>query len=373
MSSLGTEAADYTEACTKCQRVGKLYKSQSNCPNIISLHTTRSSICAGKKSGQLLEKKKKSLDRLGKIVSAWRNSGGGQVLIHVEGQLPEDRCLEQFDEFITRSLTDLIDDGELYVDTYRRQWLSDIQKFRDYTNFVFVNVKKTNGLATVDFNTKVRNDIENVSVTSANLGKCMLKRRKNTVSPTTRGLYENTQLLHECRHIEIKALHVDRLKSAVATKLLRSPSDFVDYIWYDLKLKDNLTSMSKIEGGGSYYVGISENILDIESCRTKILNIDGFSIKFEESEITSAIESKLQSDTIALYGNNFCDVPVNLIEVRLHPINGTDRRVLEVAVRCFDGIIFSDKDGPRAYEVKNNNIHRMDKAVWLERFTAVMT
>ncbi|XP_071084617.1 uncharacterized protein [Haliotis cracherodii] len=373
MSSLGSEnAKKYIDGCAKCEAVGKSYKSQYNSANCILLHTKRCIICVGKKSGKLLETKKKTLDRLGKVVSALRNSGGGHVLIHVEDQIPEDRCLEQFDEFITRSLSDLIDDGELYVDMYKRHWLSDIHEFQGHTDYVLVSVKETNGIATVDFNTKVRNDIENISVTSASLALCMINRQNNTdiKKPKTKGLCESIQDLHESRNIEIKRFHIGKLKNQITKQISRSPSDFVHYIWDDLKLKDNLTSMSKVEGGGSYYVGISEDILDIESYRTKLLNIDGFCMTFEESEIIRAIKAKLESDTIALQGSTFCSVPDDLIEVRLHPLPGTERRVLEVAVGYYDGIVFSDKDGPRAYEVKYNAIHRMDKATWLGRIKA---
>ncbi|XP_048246861.1 uncharacterized protein LOC125377445 [Haliotis rufescens] len=373
MSSLGSETAKkYIDGCTKCEAVGQSYMSQYNSAKCILLHTERGIICAGKKSGQLLEKKKKTLDRLGKVVSALRNSGGGHVLIHVEGQIPEDRCLEQFDEFITRSLSDLIDDGELYVDTYRRHWLSDIHEFQGHADYVLVSVKETNRIATVDFNTKVRNDIENVSVTSASLALCMIDRQNNTHTkkPKIKGLFENIQDLHESRNIEIKRFHISKLKNQVTKQISRSLSDFVDYIWHDLKLKDNLTSMSKVEGGGSYYVGISEDTLEIESYRTKLLNIDGFCMTFEESEFIRAIKAKLQSDTIALQKDTFRCVPDDLIEVRLYPLPGNERRVLEIAVRYYDVIIFNDKDGPRAYEVKDKAIHRMDKATWLGRFKA---
>ncbi|XP_067659701.1 uncharacterized protein [Haliotis asinina] len=364
----------YTDGCQKCEAVGKSYTSSYSSINIISIHTTRSIICAGRKSGPEFEKKRKTLHRLGKIVSAWRNSGGGQVLIHVEGQLLEDRCLEPFDEFITRTLSNLLDDEELYVDTYVRHWLSEIHNFQCHADFILLNVKETKRVATVDFNTKARNDIEIVPVTPASLSKCMISRQTNTDSQKfkRKGLCENIQCLHESRNTEIKCFHVDKLRNQTGKQVSKSPSDFVDYLWYDLKLKDNLTSMSKIEGGGSYYVGISENTLDIEKYRTKLPYIDGFYLEFEASDIIRDIKAKLQSDSIALQTGTFCSVPDDLIEVCLHSISGTKRRVLEVAVRWYDGIIFSDKDGPRAYEVKNNAIQRMDKTTWLERFQAII-
>ncbi|XP_067659734.1 uncharacterized protein [Haliotis asinina] len=370
MSSCRSElATDYTDGCQKCQAVGQSYICEYNNVNILTLHTTHAIICAGKKSGQLLEKKKKTLDRFGKTVSAWRNSGGGQVLIHVEGQLPEDRCLEQFDEFITKTLTDLLDDEELYVEAYRRGWLSEIHEFLGNTDFILVNVKETNGVSTVDFNTKAKNDIENVPVTSARLAKCMSRETyKSTQKPKTKGLCENIQQLHESRNTEVKSLHLAKLKKQIAQQVSKSPADIVDFIWHELKLKDNLTSLSKVEGGGSYYVGISEYTLEFESYRTKLLNVDGFPINFPEFEIINAIKCKLQSETIALQKGTFCSVPDDLIEVKFHAIPGKQGRVLEVAVRWFDGIIFNDKDGPRAYEVKNNAIQRMDKEAWLKRY-----
>ncbi|XP_067659811.1 uncharacterized protein, partial [Haliotis asinina] len=373
MSSLGPDTAEkYTDGCSKCETVGNSFQSENHGVNFIIIHTTRSIICAGKKSGPLLEKKKKTLDRLGKIVSAWRNSGGGHILIHVKGQLPEDKCLEPFDEFITRTLSDLLDDEELYVDTYKRRWLSGIDGFQGNADFILVSVKETSGVATADFNTKVRNDIENVPLTSASLFTCMVSRQTNT-KKQLKGLCENVQDLHESRNIEVKSLHADKLKNQIAKQISESPSVFADFIWHHLKLKENVTSLSKVEGGGSYFVGISEDTLEIERYRTKLINIDGFCLKFEESEIIQAIKAKLQSDTTALSNGTFHSVPEDLIEVRLHGIPGTERRVLEVAVGCFDGIIFSDKDGPRAYEVKNNAIHRMNKEAWLERFQAKRT
>ncbi|XP_071100462.1 uncharacterized protein [Haliotis cracherodii] len=377
-----TSAKDLTGSCEKCQSVERRYGDISCALNLFVIHTERPHICAGKRSGHLREKKK-VIDRIGKVVSALRNSGGGHLLVHINGQESEDRCLEQFDEAITRSLSDLIEDGQLYVNIYRRQWLSELplSDFQNDTDFIWLNVESAHGVATVDFNTKIRDDIANenpsyvtvaclLSTTKARRSQSAKCRETDTVGSSTTehfaSLFNNPQQYHENRNIEYKAL-----KSQILKKIGKSDSSFADYIWTDLKLKYNVTSMSKVDNGGSFYVGIAEEQKKyIAEYGTKVPIIEGFQLTVDPQAVTKLILQKLKDTVTVLKDETFHDAPDGLIEIIFHKI--PSGYVLEVAVRYCEGIVFNDKEGPRAYEVKGNEIRRIDKEEWLRRFSLSM-
>ncbi|XP_071099223.1 uncharacterized protein [Haliotis cracherodii] len=379
-----TSAKDLTGSCEKCQSVERRYEDISCAPNLFVIHTERPYICAGKRSGHLREKKK-VIDRIGKVVSALRNSGGGHLLVHIDGQESEDRCLEQFDEAITKSLTDLIEDGQLYVNIYKRQWLSELplSDFQNDTEFIWLNVESAHGVATVDFNTKIRDDIANENPPYVTVA-CLLSTTKARRSQSAEGqstqtdtvgsgstehiatLLENPQQYHENRNIEYKAL-----KSQILKKIGKSDSGFADYIWTDLKLKYNVTSMSKVENGGSFYVGIAEVQKKYTAqYGTKVPHIEGFQLTVDPQVVTKLLLQKLKDTVTVLKDGTFHDAPDDLIEITFHKI--PSGYVLEVAVRYCEGLVFYDKEGPRAYEVKGNEIRRIDKEVWLRRFSLSM-
>ncbi len=328
------------------------------------LHGNREVICAGRKSPHFSEKKK-TLQKIEKIVSALQNSGGGQLLLHIDGQRVGDRYLEHFDEFITRSFSDLIEDHQLYVDAYDRQWWNG----ENCTEFLLIKVERSFRITTVDFNTKVRNDIENTRPTSSVLATLLCRKDIQEVpEPNLQGLLE-PQLMHENRKIELKSLRSENLNSS-------NVSDLVDYIWTGLKLKDNLTSFSKIIGGGSLFVGVSEESpSENYTYKTKTPRIEGFELP-TDGDIVKELKKKIGDSVsvgeyrnIAGSGPVVSDAPSDLVKIELHRVDNTapQKYVLEIAVRYFDGLVFYDKQGPRTYKLENNRTCRIGRDEWLNR------
>ncbi|XP_046557023.1 uncharacterized protein LOC124266254 isoform X2 [Haliotis rubra] len=99
------------------------------------------------------------IEELTKKVSALRNAGGGALLVHLQGLSPNDRCLALFNEYVDDTLTKLIEDGVLFVDTYTKIWLSEHTTSEGYQEYLLLIVKSSPSLTTADFKTKVKESV----------------------------------------------------------------------------------------------------------------------------------------------------------------------------------------------------------------------
>ncbi|XP_071095457.1 uncharacterized protein [Haliotis cracherodii] len=354
-------------SCTRCNNVVTKYRAQSTDNELLSIHTERAIYL--KKS----QERNKTRDELLKRLSALRNSGGGVLLIHVNGTRAGDRCLKYFDEFVGSIVTRLLEPGEVYANTYKRQWLQDILEYcADSAVFIHIRVAAVTavtdvkGVATVDFNTKLGKDYENVIPTTQQLLTVRSHRRTST-GPAITGLTDDSKL-HEDVHIQLKRFLP---KPQSSDEIQQDATTFVEYLWNQLKLKDSITSMSKIPDGGSYYLGIGERVNTSEdgTYTTVIPDVRGFELKLDQGELEETLKSKLR-DCVLLgrSENTFTDVPSDLIAIAFHPIPSDHQRcVLRVAVKCVEGVVFCDRCGPRTYMMENGQICRMEKGMWLER------
>ncbi|XP_067663127.1 uncharacterized protein [Haliotis asinina] len=356
-----------TGTCPACSSAEKKYKERGGDPNCFVLHGERDVITAPRSDKEKRKKKKLLQDQLEKRVAALRNTRGGVVIVHLQGQVQTDRYLEYFDEFIGNPLSELIEDGRLFVDTYVRQWLSTLPGFEDFSDFVLINVRKTAGVATVDFCTKTCNDFEKKNPSILNVLSILSRTfYTKTRKPQIRGvpLSENLQKLHENRAIELKTfINPDAEKDVV---------EFVNHVWMDLKLRENLTSLTKVEHGGSFYVGITEEKKQRGSYNTKAPKILGFRVGFPHEDITELLQKKIAEHVTVLQLNGrFEDAPSDLTEIAFHEVRDSNpqRYILEIAVRHVDGIVFCDKQGPRTYLIDHGNIVRMSQVEWLHRIT----
>lgn len=332
---------------------------------------------------EVKRKKKRTLDKLVKIVSALQNTDGGSILVHFIGHDPSDRYLGHFDELVTLRFTELIGDNGLYVDTYTRQWISNwIQTSNESKHFLQITVGKTKGVSTVDFNTKVSTDCEKTNLSAFTFYDLLSKNvSKYSHSPQSANITDLSSL-HECRTTELKALVADKVE-----ELGTDISKLVGYIWHDLKLGVNISSMSKVVGGGKIFVGIGETTehvkyhsLDRDDLlyKIKVPEIHGFELKIGKVDLQNGILNKYQSDVSVMYQDGtFCNDVSNLdiIDVTCHDLPDTSppRCVLEVVVNYFEGIVFFDKRGPRAYKVQDNKTERMQCKEWVEKLRRYIT
>ncbi|XP_046344463.1 uncharacterized protein LOC124125236 isoform X1 [Haliotis rufescens] len=358
-------ATPTTGTCRACFSVEKKYKERSGDPNFFLLHAERDVITAPKSDKEKKKRKKLLQDQLEKRVAALRNTVGGVVIVHLHGQASTDRYLEYFDEFIGNPFSELLEDGRLFVETYVRHWLSTLPGFEDFYDFVHINVCKTAGVATVDFCTKTCNDFEKKNPSVLNILSILSRTFYTKVhQPQIRGipLPAEVDSLHENRAIELKTFMNPEAEKDVV--------QFVDHVWFDLKLRENLTSLTKVEHGGSFYVGITEEKNKDTTYKTKTPKILGFHVSFPHENITEHIQQKIAEHVTVLQLNGlFEDAPSDLINIAFHEVRDSHPRkfVLEIAVRHFDGIVFYDKEGPRTYLIDHGNIVRMTRMEWLHR------
>lgn len=353
--------------CADCEAVGQKYSLGSSDENIFIVHTSRSVV---KKKGSKCEAKSEVLDQIKRRGAALRNSKGGSILVHLDGQGENDRCLEYFDEFISKGLTALIEDGTLFVNVFKREWLSASEDYKDRTDFVLLRVGKTKSISTVDFNTKVRNDIENENATTVNIVSLLSdKDSEKCFDAKLRDLPGDIKTFHESRHVEHKAF----MPNLAANQKLTSDEDsLLDYFWCNLKLKDNITSFSKIIGGGSLFIGIAEkkdksthskvlkgvgfDIVDTGKYGLKAFPNDVFELDINRESFLAKLTHKINQNTSILYasGRFATEIPSGLIKLKFHELPSPNRYILQVAVGYVEGIVFSDKKGPRTYVVKGS-------------------
>ncbi|XP_071111844.1 uncharacterized protein [Haliotis cracherodii] len=368
-----SETEEWTVGCQVCASIGHRYEDEHKGGRQhakIQLHAEYK-IIRGKKS----KEKSSVLGKVAKAVSALRNSGGGVLLVHLEGISSEDKCLEYFDEFVVNTFTNLLEGGELYTDSYERYFLSEKPKFTDTCDFLVVDVNKTAGVATVDFNTKANNDNENLVITSLNLLEVLNKTETSAKNQASlRNLPDNVKTFHENRQIQLKAFKDN------TEEIQRKQADvgkLTDHIWHTLKLKDNITSMSKLVQGGSYYLGVNEKkVVTDRGYQTKVADIVGFKLHVSQASLIGSIYRKVETDlSILTKQGKFTDAPRNLINIEFYPIQQSELFVLEVAIRYCDGVVFYDRDGPRSYilDEKLNTVRRMNNVEWLEKFRSTHT
>ncbi|XP_048250452.1 uncharacterized protein LOC125378646 [Haliotis rufescens] len=367
MYNVESETEELTVGCQVCASIGHRYEDEhKGGPRLakIQLHAEYS-IIRGKKS----KEKSSFLGIVAKTVSALRNSGGGVLLVHVEGISSEDKCLEYFDEFVVKTFTNLLEGGELYTDSYERYFLSDEPKFTDVSDVLVVKVSETAGVVTVDFNTKANNDNENLVINSLTLLEVLNKTETNPKDQAIlRNLPCNVHTFYEDRHIQLKAF---KDNTEQIQRIQANVGKLTDHIWHILKLKDNITSMSKLVQGGSYYLGVNEKkVLTERGYQTKVSDIVGFKLHVNQASLIESIYRKVETDLCVLTRHGkFTDAPSDLINIAFHP---TQRQhfVMEVAIRYCDGVVFYDRDGPRSYilDEKLNTVRRMNNVEWLEKF-----
>ncbi|XP_067652902.1 uncharacterized protein [Haliotis asinina] len=347
------------ETCKVCPNVESAYVCRNSEPNVFIVHAERKVITGRVKDKEVKKRKKKILQDIEKKVSALRNTHGGHLLVHLDGHKKGDRFLEYFHEFVDKTLQYLIECGKPYTDSYVCTWLCDLDGFEHFVDVLLITVENTCCISTVNFNTKICSDFEKTNASTWNIVSILAHSPdRANVDASLRGV---EPIPHECRNTELKYLPDQGNKSDF---------DLVDYIWDDLKLKDNLTSLSKVHGGGSYYVGLAENAGTTDGYKNKVITKEGFQITNPDT-FKKAITERINADVCVLdYRGTFSQLPPSLIKVETYRVSASPKKyILEVAIGFFGGLVFSDREGPRTYEISEGRIYRMAKEEWQRRIT----
>lgn len=316
------------------------------------------------------------LEELVKKVTALRNSKGGILLVHITGLDRGDRFLGYFDEFVDEKLNKLIEDGKQFVDTYSRVWLSDELEFAAANSFVCLTVKSSSSVSTTDFKTKIPLDsaIENPSTT--NILSLLAQRRKfSDRDPQIRGNLQNLAQLNESRNVQLKAFLLETKKRE---ELLKNVSSLCDYIWRDLRLREYISAFTKVESGGSFFLGIEEKELGSKhgDYFTKIVQVHGVPLPVNvhgplKDRIVDVVNQNL---LICNYDGEKIQIPNNFVEIVFHNASEYTRNnsantdvdvyVVEVSVKQTTGIVFYESSGPKSFRLVKNRIVPVDGKRW---------
>ncbi|XP_067685186.1 uncharacterized protein [Haliotis asinina] len=347
------------DKCKSCQQTEEEYKQKNLNESVLLEHVSRATVTS-KKTPQ----KERTLRQLAKAANALLNSDGGVLLIHVCGQQQWDRDLELLDEAIGKRFSTMLPSGCQYSDYFSRKWLSNVSCFERFQDFLLFRITKIHGVSTLDTKTKMRNDFENVNAPCSVIAT-ILRRGGDNEDQVAANMVRHTSLvdipLHEDRESELKSLP----QQAHGEKAVE---DVTDWIWHDLKLKDNITSMSKLQKGGRFYIGISEEPFNKRDYKTKTRYMNAFNFCVDINELIQRLYNKLKTDMIVLTGKgSFQEAPSDLIDVYAILEHCTDKYVLCVNINHFNGIVFHDKDGPEVYTFQNGTACCMSKEEWLHR------
>ncbi|XP_067655408.1 uncharacterized protein [Haliotis asinina] len=295
-----------------------------------------------------------------KQVSALRNSGGGALFVHIGGLDYADRNLHYFHELFDKPLNDLVDEGDLFIDTFTFLWLKDLETVENKSHeFLIIVVRASSRLSTPDYKTKVSTDHEITQPSGRTLCELLLKTRDIAKEDT---VHEIDALPAEGRSVQFKYV-----KSEFEKIHASNIDDFVTYMWVSLRLREYITALSKNLNGGSYFVGIEETDNKFSNYVSKTFQRKGIQILPEcKPLIQRELDAKI-TNCIKVYP----DKGTPLIKCNFHNLQDENVYVIEVAVRPISGCVFYDRDGPEAYELKNKSVERISFPVWLTKCTNV--
>ncbi|XP_071103549.1 uncharacterized protein [Haliotis cracherodii] len=359
-------------SCRACTKVGKLYTcTQARVPNVLIQHLCYSDLRGKRKHNP---NAKTTLRTIQVCLSALRNTSGGKLIIHISGQSCSDRFLGYFDEFLEESLNNLICDGQLFADAYERHWLWKLPNFKNYRDFIVISVTETKGVATVDFKTKICSDLKVERPSALNI----LSLLCDSVSPRVKAAeFRGIEPVpYESRHVQLKTF---KPKEDDRKIIDNDPERFANYVWDKLRFREYLSCMTKIEDGGSYYLGITEKKNTFTThgevkYESLVPHIEGFELQFDVDELERQLIRVITSGATIYFANScFMDIPKELVKFKFYNV-ARDKYVLEIAVGSLaGGIVFFDKQGPEAYQiVSTGNVERLTKEDWLLRMRSTL-
>ena len=324
-----------------------------------------------------------------RAMNALLNQGSGEVIVHADKL----ELLNFFDEQVDDKLQKMVTDETCFTDNFERITY-------DEKHIVFRVIPKHRRLSTLVANTTLSLDRGKAVPSQAqlrNLGDCASEEQEDApVNNRDTLILENGQQVfvanskrrvpfQESRNMQAKRMVRN---DAVGNKV----EQFTEDCWKTLCLAEYISAFSKLQGGGSVYLGLKEEKIDgekewremeereykdrlrVNGPRWKVWKNDNACCVAEESDVPvqtvqtgkvicegvslSEDERRLLSEGIKtrvekemLWLSRFpSPFPVKVLfhEIRGAPDN--THRVVEVKVDKYHGLSFFTSEGPEAYK-----------------------
>ncbi|XP_046555709.1 uncharacterized protein LOC124264968 [Haliotis rubra] len=247
-----TEAGREISECQTCSELfrkkDKIFSAENK---FLFLHAP--SVLINLPNEKLLPEKKsdRKVDRdtlvlkLKKYISALRNSGGGVILLHICDLDREDKYLDHFHELVDVKFNQIIEDGSLFIQVYKKNWLYCLADCSDdegesgddtdedsteeatdynlYRDVVGVTVVPSFSVATVNFKTKL--PLDNGVVDPVNTEIVQFLKWKTLFQNVTAQIrnLDNLDRLHESRCMQFKSVQPDGAGADATGNILNNP------------------------------------------------------------------------------------------------------------------------------------------------------
>ena len=362
--------------------------------------------------------KKGAIGDFFQAMNALLNQGSGEVIVHAEKL----ELLNFFDEQVDDKLQKMVTDETCFTDNFERNTF-------DEKHIVFRVIPKPRLLSTLVPNTKLSLDRGIADPSQAQLrylGDCASAKQEDaTVTNTNTCDQQQSELVLE--NDEQVFVEIGRKKRRVpfqesrkmqAKQMVLADEDKAEYCWKKLRLPEYISAFSKLEGGGSVYLGLREEKIDGEKkwqkmqeheyrgilsvngpmwtvwkndnayCVTKESDVpvqtihtgkficDGFSLSKDEwlllrEGIKTRVEKKM------LWLSHFpSPFPVKVVFHKIRGAPDNTHLVVEVKVDKYHGLSFFTSEGPEAYRLSTttagiqpaavNPVRRINVDDWLK-------
>ncbi len=200
-------------------------------------------------------------------VCCLRNNRGGVLAVHVRNM--HQACgpsLDNFDQKVSKDLSDMIEDDSPYAYNYHRQWFQEIKPSGDLpaSRHVIVLVKGSSSVSTKNFNTMVPFDCSKERPRAREVAKYLSDDIRHGLSCRKRegkNFLEGKRLdFIESRGVQFKSLSQADLEKDVKehSDLNSLPEKLAFRLIERLDLLQYISTFTKLEGGGSFFLGIEE-------------------------------------------------------------------------------------------------------------------
>ncbi|XP_071104192.1 uncharacterized protein [Haliotis cracherodii] len=366
---------DCRDACKKA----KLHIQESNflCIDIPvgllyePIRNTRQGVILSKE--QRVKKKKLQSEFLEQACGL-RNSGGGILLVHLVGLSSRDKYPGKLDEFTDDLLVKLIDDGTLFVDCFTKKWLDVKKELSDYYDFISITVRPRNqSVVTVNFMTKIPFDSKIEDPRACNIqGLLSTRKTFRNKTPRVRGQEGRYLLLHESRNVQHKAFKAEKGNEKKLKSLQRDIPALGQHIWEDQRLREYITSFSKLDQGGSYFFGVAEEKREYRRKNYVSIKLVDYGIDLSRRDLKALKHNlirKVQSDILCCsYDGETLNIEAHDLVVIDHHLTEDNNYVIEVAVGAVEGLVFYDARGPRSFAIKEGELTRIACREWFNTF-----
>ncbi|XP_046329955.1 schlafen family member 13-like isoform X1 [Haliotis rufescens] len=325
---------------------------------------------------QRVNKKKQLQSEFLEKACGLRNSGGGILLVHLVGLSSRDRHPGKLDEFTDDLLVKLIDDGTLFVDCFTKQWLDEKKELSDYYDFISITVRpKNQSVVTANFMTKIPFDSKIEDPRASNIhGLLSTRKTFRHKAPLVRGRGRKYRLLHESRNVQHKAFKAEKGNEKKLQSLQRDIPALVQYIWKDQRLREYITSFSKLDKGGSYFFGVAEEKREYGRKKYVSIKLVDHGINLSRRDLKALkhnLIEKVQSDILCCsYDGETLNIEAHDLVVIDHHLTKDKNYVIEVAVGAVEGLVFYDARGPSSFAIKEGELKRITCCEWFNTFKA---